>query len=101
MNALEHHLLDIGSRWVVEHRSMKLRRDCVDGHVHASLTTWMGSERQVLTIWRCGRATGVKAAVVVEALHDLIDPASVGHTELVVMTGADMTQMEIEIGGEP
>lgn len=127
MNALEVRLTEIGSRWVVEQSydmpasvfqaiadrlpdgvkvmpllpcSVKLRRDVTGGHVHASLTSWMGSERQVLTLWTCGGASSVRAAVVVEALHDLIGPDSVEHTELVVLSGRDLMETIVEIGGD-
>lgn len=42
----------------------------------------------------------MRAAVVVEALHDLIGPDSVEHTELVVLSGRDLTQTIVEIGGD-
>lgn len=121
MNALEVRLTEIGSRWVVERTydmpasvfqaiedrrmpllpcSVKLRRDVTGGHVHASLTSWMGSKRQALTLWTCGMASSVRAAVVLEALHDLIGADSVEHTELVVLSGRDLTQTIIEIRGD-
>lgn len=126
MNALELRLVELGSRWTVERSYdmtaemfqaiadrlppdrrvtpllpsvVQLRRDCMGGHVHASLTTWMGSERQLLFVWRCGSREGVKAAVVLEALHDLVSPESVEHTELVVREGSGRHGVEIQLGG--